>query len=98
MGLLLMPEPPNYIISSDGTVHNEEVLPPLHKQAANLLKATYHHAKNRFVKVSSAEAKERYDKCLECEKFLSSGRCAVCGCFMEIKTTWAEQVCPIGKW
>lgn len=40
---------------------------------------------------------ERMKVCHECPKF-ENGRCAECGCYMRIKTQFAEMECPIGKW
>lgn len=40
---------------------------------------------------------ERMKICLACSKF-KNGRCKECGCYMRIKTQFAEMECPIGKW
>jgi len=40
---------------------------------------------------------QRMKVCHQCDKF-QNGRCAECGCYMRLKTQFAEVECPIGKW
>lgn len=43
--------------------------------------------------------KERLDICKECDHYSKiTTQCGVCGCIMQLKTTLADAVCPIGKW
>lgn len=42
---------------------------------------------------------QRLDICKQCEHFKNSTyQCDQCGCFLMIKTGWATEKCPIGKW
>jgi hypothetical protein len=49
------------------------------------------------VPVSDEVQEERMLICHQCPKFCD-GRCIECGCYMRLKTKFAEVECPIGKW
>lgn len=56
-------------------------------------------AESSGLKVSDEIQKERFDICLACPKLYHPTRsCKLCGCFMQVKTYFATQECPIGKW
>jgi transcription elongation factor Elf1 len=57
------------------------------------------HAANGFFSVPDEVAHERLSICSLCEHFeKDSVRCKICGCYLNIKTKWASESCPIGKW
>lgn len=33
-----------------------------------------------------------------CDQRSPGGVCAGCGCYVNLKATWSDQVCPLGKW
>lgn len=44
-------------------------------------------------------AKERYDICKSCNRFMKITRqCKECFCFIPLKTKIMDTECPIGKW
>jgi hypothetical protein len=76
--------------------------PSLLKQAMNLGAAVAREVTNS-TDISSSEKKTRMDICSsnECGYFQQNGgdpRCGHCGCFLNLKTSWAGEECPIGKW
>jgi len=51
------------------------------------------------VKVSVEIVKKRMRICKSCSYlFKATGNCKKCGCFIDAKTKYADQKCPIGKW
>lgn len=79
-------------------------LPPIMQQARNLAKAVAGEAAAvaKGVKpVTPDEKRARLAICAACpERVIQDGhaRCAACGCFLERKTAWRSQSCPLGKW
>lgn len=79
-------------------------LPTLMQQARNLAKAVAGEASAvaKGVKpVTPDEKRARLAVCAACpERIVQDGhaRCAACGCFLERKTAWRSQSCPLGKW
>ena len=71
--------------------------PPLLTQATNFISSSVNHIKTGMKIVPEEVKKERLDICSSCE-YYKDNRCAQCGCFMSIKTEWAEQECPLKKW
>lgn len=71
--------------------------PSLIKQAVNLAKSTAKHVATGMQKVSVSELERRLNICNTCDK-LNKGRCAECGCFVNIKASWGSEKCPLGKW
>lgn len=56
-------------------------------------------------KSTQKEINDRYNICINCEKFNSKkSECSICGCNINNKKiflnklAWADQQCPIGKW
>jgi len=49
------------------------------------------------VKVSEDIAKRRLQICKKCPHLFKTN-CTRCGCFVKIKTEYADQECPIKKW
>ena len=46
---------------------------------------------------SKVNENDRLDICNDCDKN-SNGRCSECGCFVDVKTSWASEACPLGHW
>ncbi len=65
----------------------------------NFVKAAAQHAMSGFNRVSAEEKEKRLEICKSCEFYIAhSKRCSKCGCFLEAKSGWSSQHCPIGKW
>ena len=49
--------------------------------------------------VSDELEKKRLEVCYKCEHlFKPTKNCKKCGCFIQFKTKFADQTCPINKW
>ena len=71
----------------------------LFNRAKNLTNSTINHAVNGFINVNEKVKQERLDICRSCDKFNSQNTtCNECGCFLNIKTSWASEKCPLDKW
>ena len=75
----------------------EPSMPSVFQQAKNFTKAVARHAMNGGQSVPESVKQSRMEHCLGCE-FLSGNRCSECGCFVDAKTDWASERCPVGKW
>ena len=76
-------------------------LPALHKQAVGFAKAVVQHMAAGRPKASLEEAVKRWAICQSCEHLRDTKRgwrCGLCGCFMEIKSSWADQTCKDNRW
>ena len=49
------------------------------------------------VPVPDIVQEERMSTCRQCSQF-RDGKCLQCGCYMRLKTKFAEVECPLGKW
>ena len=49
-------------------------------------------------RVEKEIASERFKICMECPKFLPTGQCKECGCFMLAKVKLPNASCPDHKW
>lgn len=88
----------------------DQPLPPVHKMAANALKATARAARAAVtgnpVTVPESVRDERWAICVTCRPWFRNvdSRCAhpECGCYLRrnvvSKISIATQECPIGKW
>ena len=83
--------------SSNHDAPSEPKMPPLIKQAANLAKATVRHVANMGRNTPDMVMKSRLEICNDCDKN-NNGRCSECGCFVDVKTSWASEACPLGHW
>lgn len=72
-------------------------LPSKLRQASNFAKAIASHVADGSQKVSLELYEQRLIQCDECPQRVND-RCAECGCFIETKASWKEQICPQGKW
>lgn len=73
--------------------------PSIARLAVNFSKAIVKHAVEGFPQADQATADARLAICLECPSFDAEKiRCLSCGCNLNVKIYWSEQVCPLGKW
>lgn len=73
--------------------------PDIFTQVHNIITSSINHAIEGMPKSTEEEKTRRLEICKSCEFFDSvSIRCNSCGCFLEIKTSWASEKCPISKW
>lgn len=73
--------------------------PTVAQKAVNLVKAVVKHVSNGMVNVSDSVKEERMNICKSCPFFNSANTtCNQCGCYLEEKTKWASEKCPLDKW
>ena len=76
--------------------------PPVPEMAVNLARAAADEAKAIFagaLAVPHESIASRMETCRACEHFIrEQNRCALCGCFAELKARMRSQHCPVGKW
>ncbi len=76
--------------------------PSLIQKAINFTSSVVNHVVSGMENVSTAVKEERMSICRTCPFFNSANpknpTCNKCGCFLEIKTGWASEKCPEGKW
>ena len=71
----------------------------LFNKAKNLTISTINHLSNGLKSVKENVKQERLTICQNCDKFNSENiTCNECGCFLQIKTSWASEKCPLNKW
>jgi hypothetical protein len=62
--------------------------------------ATY--IQSGMVNVSDSIKQERLEVCKSCDQYNDKDKnnptCNECGCFLQIKTGWATESCPLKKW
>lgn len=75
-----------------------EPVPGIFQKAMNFTKAVVKHAATGFQRVPLNVFHERMNICNTCENKTNEGTCKLCGCFLNIKNTWASEQCPAGKW
>lgn len=76
----------------------DKPLPSLATQAGNLVSAVGQHAMSGFKETEKEILEKRMTECNNCEDMRSDGRCAKCGCYMQIKAKWDSAKCPVSKW
>ena len=73
--------------------------PSILQMSKNLATSTIKHLANGAAAASPDQQKLRLSICESCDLFdADSKRCNSCGCFVNIKATWASESCPEGKW
>ena len=75
--------------------------PNIFKKAANFARASVDHAASGFQNVSENVKSHRMKICNNCEFMIGPSHdpiCSQCGCYLNLKTSWASQSCPIEKW
>jgi len=50
------------------------------------------------IKVEPEIARKRLRICKSCKFLLRTGNCKKCLCFVDEKTKYKDQRCPVGKW
>lgn len=79
--------------------YNFNKLPTLTQKIVNVTKAVVKHVANGMVNVSDNIKEERMSICKSCPFFNSANTtCNQCGCYLEEKTKWASEKCPLDKW
>lgn len=64
-----------------------------------LINSILNYATSGFKNVDEKIKLDRLNICKSCEYFNESlHQCRHCGCFLQIKTSWASEKCPIDKW
>ncbi len=72
-------------------------LPGKIQMAKSLVVAVADHVADSGKKVSTEQLQRRLERCTLCEHRIER-RCAVCGCFVDVKASWRSSECPLGKW
>jgi len=77
--------------------------PSLFQQGKNLAEFSFEVIKKALMtgalQVSDEVQNKRMEICKSCEKYdESQNRCIQCGCFLEPKTRFALDSCPLNKW
>lgn len=79
----------------------QQSAPSLAQKAANFAKASAKHVRNGMKSVTAQTKSNRLAVCNNCPFKVGAEdnpTCNKCGCFLNIKTGWASESCPIGKW
>lgn len=86
----------------DNQENNTTQSPNIIQKAQNFGAAVIRHAQNKMILVANNIKDERMSICSGCEFYNTTNAnnptCNKCGCFLKIKTGWASEKCPIGKW
>lgn len=73
--------------------------PPMKEKIVSFSKSLVAHAGNLFRSVDNPLQKKRLQICSNCEFFNAEKiTCNKCGCLLIVKTSWASESCPEGKW
>jgi len=83
--------------SKKSTEPAKNKMPSLFKQAKNFAKSVTRHVANGAQNAPPHVKRSRLEICNSCDK-LQGSRCSECGCFVEAKTGWASEACPLAKW
>lgn len=82
-------------------VSTKNEFPSFIQQTTNFVKSVVKHIGDGMKQVTDEEQLKRLEMCRGCEHYADNGgnaRCTQCGCFLSVKTSWASEKCPIGKW
>lgn len=83
----------------DQAIKSNAKSPNIIEKASNFANSIIKHISNGMVKASDSVKQERMNICKSCPFFNSENTtCNKCGCFLEVKTGWASEKCPEGKW
>lgn len=94
------PDPPTHRTAEDKQIQKkrDEIRPPsIATQGWSFAKAVTKYVATGGKKVGESNFAERMAICDNCE-YRSGSKCLKCGCFLEMKASWASADCPIGKW
>ena len=69
-------------------------------KVGNFITSSLRHVAEGLPKASEEEKERRLEICRGCEFFDNDKhpKCKKCGCFLNIKTSWAGESCIIKKW
>lgn len=86
-------------VSTSGCGCGGKSYPSLLTQAGNLARSIKKHVANGMAAATKEEQQRRLAICGSCPLLnAAAGRCLECGCVVSIKTSWASEACPLGKW
>ena len=74
-------------------------MPSILKVVVNFIKEFITYITHRMPRVSNDQYEQRIDTCNTCEHLIEeTGRCGLCGCWVEGKAKWATTDCPDSRW
>lgn len=65
---------------------------------SSLFKIAQNMAKGEQQYVPEEIKVDRLSKCNECPRLLKTRQCGECYCFVDLKTKYKQESCPISKW
>lgn len=68
------------------------------KGVSSLFKIAENMAKGVNQYVTEKVKSQRLEECNNCPSLLQTRQCAECYCFVDMKTKYKQEKCPIGKW
>lgn len=69
------------------------------KKVKSFVSSASEHVGSGFKNVSDQTKKQRLAVCKKCNSYnKQNNSCNDCGCFLSLKTSWASESCPQGKW
>lgn len=78
---------------------NRKTTKTIAEKGVNLSKSVVKHGLNGFKNVSKEAQQRRLDICRGCELYNAENTsCNECGCYLNVKTSWASESCPLNKW
>ena len=81
---------------------NKIQYPSIPKMAMGFGKAAYRHIASGLKHKSKAEYERCKKICKGCDEYIEKTkvgpRCKLCGCCMDLKTSWSTGHCKMGKW
>lgn len=83
------------VIENGGTAPSRP--PSIVKQAVSFTGAAIKHVMSGLPQASPAQQASRLAICEGCDR-KADDKCLECGCLLVVKTSWAEQRCPLDKW
>jgi hypothetical protein len=73
--------------------------PSILQMSKNLATSTIKHVSTGMAQAEKKEREKRLEICVSCDRYNAEDKtCLECGCYLEIKTKWASEACPIGLW
>jgi len=91
----------------EGFIHSVKIdtgikSPSIIQQIKNVTVSTIRHVAGGMPQVLDEERDARMAICKECPFFNNEDpenpKCFKCGCYLKIKTSWALESCPEGRW
>lgn len=91
------PETPKDCGCSSDTGSDEPPTPSMMEQISSVGMSVATWLAAGAPNVDRSQRSERLRKCAHCEH-LKGTRCALCGCFVRVKSWMQTETCPIGRW